>query len=231
MAYRVGELADAAGVSVELVRSYQTKGLLDAPRRNGRVALYDDRHLERLRSIKSLKDQGYSLKAIAGMLDKHSRPDASERALAHPAGTDAHLDIHELAEKTRVPLPLLRSLEASGVIRARRGSDGAYYTAADVRAVRMLLSLIGVGLPMEEFMRLARMQMATMQDVAVGAVELYTKYVEVPLAASGLDPAEVEERSDAAFNLLLQAATNLVSYSFERMLRSARAAGRGAGGE
>src|SRR5690349_18127344 len=122
MAYRVAELADIAGVSVELVRSYQTKGLLDAPRRNGRVALYDDRHLERLKTIKSLKDQGYSLKAIGGMLERHPRAD-SDRTVALPPGAtdDAHLDIHELAEKTRVPLPLLRSLEASGVIRARRG--------------------------------------------------------------------------------------------------------------
>src|SRR5690348_735481 len=52
VAYRVEELAAAAGVSVELVRSYQTKGLLDPPRRDGRVALYDDRHLERLHAIK-----------------------------------------------------------------------------------------------------------------------------------------------------------------------------------
>ena len=39
VAYRVEELAAAAGVSVELLRSYQTKGLVDPPRRDGRVAL------------------------------------------------------------------------------------------------------------------------------------------------------------------------------------------------
>ena len=37
MAYRVEELAAVAGVSVELLRSYQTKGLVDPPRREGRV--------------------------------------------------------------------------------------------------------------------------------------------------------------------------------------------------
>ena len=41
----------------------------------------------------------------------------------------------------------------------------------------MLLSLLGVGLPMEEFMQLARLQIATMQEVAAGAVQLYAKYV------------------------------------------------------
>ena len=40
------------------------------------------------------------------------------------------------------------SLEASGVLRPRRFDGQVQYTTADVRAVRMLLSLIGDGLPM-----------------------------------------------------------------------------------
>jgi DNA-binding transcriptional MerR regulator len=225
VAYRVDELAAAAGVTVELVRSYQTKGLLGPPRREGRVALYGDRHLERLRAIKALKDKGYSLKAIAGLLER-GRGHHPDRAVppAVAAADDEHLAPHELADRTRVPLAVLRSLEASGVIRPRRGSAGAYYTGADVRAVRMLLSLIGVGLPMEDFMRLARLQIATMQEVAGGAVDLYTKYVLEPLRAAGLDPVDEEERAEAAFNLLIQAATSLVAYGFERMLRTAWAA-------
>lgn len=230
MAYRVAELAAAAGISVELVRSYQTKGLLEGPRREGRVALYGERHLERLREIAALKDKGYSLKAIGGLLAERDRSrmvEASSRAVAStPAvGDDEHLDLHELSDRTRVPLAVLRSLEGSGVVRPRRGDEGAaYYTAADVKAVRMLLSLLGVGLPMEEFMRLATIQLAAMQQVAAGAVELYSKYVGEPLRAAGLDKAEEEDRAEAAFSLLVQAATSLVAYSFERTLRNAWAA-------
>lgn len=228
MAYRVDELAEAAGISVELLRSYQTKGLLDAPRREGRVALYDERHLERLRSIRSLKEKGYSLKAIAGLLDR-PRPsvEVARSAAVTPASDDDHLDLHDLSDRTRVPLAVLRSLEASGVVRPREGRDEPYYTGADVRAVRMLLSLIGVGLPMEEFMRLAHLQIATMQEVAGGAVELYARYVGEPLRAAGLDPLAEEDRAETAFNLLVQATTSLVTYSFERMLRNAWAAKKG----
>lgn len=222
MAYRVDELAEAAGVSVQLIRSYQTKGILDGPRRDGRVALYDERHLERLRAIRDLKDKGYSLKVIAGLLER-SKPTDGARSVPvlSPSGDDEHLDLHELSERTRVPLAVLRSLEASGVVRPRHAGDGPYYTGADVRAVRMLLTLIGVGLPMEDFMGLARLQIATMQEVAAGAVDLYAKYVGEPLASAGLDPAAEEDRAEAAFGLLVQAATSLVSYSFERMLRNA----------
>jgi DNA-binding transcriptional MerR regulator len=219
--YRVEELATAAGISVELLRSYQTKGLLDPPRRDGRVALYDERHLERLRAIRALKDEGYSLKAISGLLDRQHSDTQRSVAPLPPAADDEHLAPQELADRTRVPLAVLRSLEASGVIRARQGSGGAYYTGADVRAVRMLLSLLGVGLPMEEFMQLARLQIATMQEVAAGAVQLYAKYVGEPLRAAGLNPKDEEERAEAAFGLLVQAATSLVAYGFERMLRNA----------
>ena len=79
-------------------------------------------------------------------------------------------------------------------------------------------------------MRLATIQIAAMQQVAAGAVELYAKYVGEPLRASGLDPAEEEERAEAAFSLLVQAATSLVAYSFERTLRNAWASsGKGRG--
>lgn len=220
MAYRVEELAAAAGISVQLLRSYQTKGLLDGPRREGRIALYGERHLERLREIRTLKEKGYSLKAIAGLLER-PRPLETSRVPGPAIGDDERLDLHDLADRTRVPLAVLRSLEGSGVVRPRRGTEGPYYTTADVRAVKMLLSLLGVGLPMEEFMRLATILIAAMQEVATGAVELYMKYVGEPLRSAGLDPSEEEERAEAAFSLLVQATTSLLAYSFERTLRNA----------
>lgn len=220
MAYRVTQLADAAGISVALVRSYQSKGLLDAPERDGRVALYDDHHLERLETIRGLKTKGYSLKAIAGLLvPRPAEPEVAAHPL--PLADDERLSLHDLAERSRVPMAVLRSLEGSGVIRPRRSKGGSFYTGADVRAVRMLLTLLGVGLPMEEFMRLGRIQLATMEEVAAGAIELWTRYVREPLRQAGLAPAEQAERAEAAFNLLVQAATSLVAYSFERMLRNA----------
>jgi len=57
--YRVQELADLADVTVELLRSYQSKGLLPPPRHEGRVAWYGARHLERLHLIRDLKERGY----------------------------------------------------------------------------------------------------------------------------------------------------------------------------
>ena len=46
--WRIDDLAQRAGVAVDTIRYYQSKALLEPPRRQGRVAWYDDGHLERL---------------------------------------------------------------------------------------------------------------------------------------------------------------------------------------
>ena len=62
--YLIDDLARAAGTTVRNVRAYQDRGLLPAPRRRGRAAVYDERHLERLRLIAGMLDRGYSLASI-----------------------------------------------------------------------------------------------------------------------------------------------------------------------
>ncbi|MGI8794317.1 MAG: MerR family transcriptional regulator, partial [Acidimicrobiales bacterium] len=176
--YRVEEVADLAGVTVELLRSYQSKGLLDPPRHEGRVAIYDDSHLERVKLILELKDQGWSLRMIAQHLDQPiavpivptTGGSADSPADLDP-GEEEQLSLRQVAERTRVPPSMLRSLEASGVLHPRRFGDEAGYTMADVRAVRMLLSLLGSGLPMEEFMRVARVQLEAIDEVVAGALD------------------------------------------------------------
>jgi DNA-binding transcriptional MerR regulator len=71
--YRVAELAEAAGVAVRTIRYYQERGLLDAPRRQGRHAYYNHTHLERLRLIGDLLARGHSLEGIADLLSSAER--------------------------------------------------------------------------------------------------------------------------------------------------------------
>ncbi|MGH9151054.1 MAG: MerR family transcriptional regulator [Acidimicrobiales bacterium] len=217
---RVDELAAAAGVTVDVVRSYQSKGLLPPPRHAGRVALYGPGHLERLRTIRQLKERGHSLRAIGAMLAE--QPAGGGRAAAPgrdgTSGDDERLTVNEVAERARVPPSLLRSLEASGLLRPLRAGDEAYYTAADVRAVRMVLTLVGGGVPLEDFMRVARTQIDAAATVAEGAVELFLRYVRQPLLEADLAPETEAARLVSALKAMLQAANGLVSYSVERMM-------------
>src|SRR4051794_36953077 len=67
--YRLDDLARAAGTTVRNVRAYAERGLLPAPRREGRVNVYDDTHLARLRLIARLLERGYAVAHIADFID------------------------------------------------------------------------------------------------------------------------------------------------------------------
>ncbi len=62
--WSIDELAALAGVPTRTVREYRTLGLIDPPRKVGRVGRYDESHRRRLQLIARLQDRGYSLAAI-----------------------------------------------------------------------------------------------------------------------------------------------------------------------
>lgn len=215
--YRVDELAAEAGISVDLLRSYQWKGLLPPPRHQGRVALYGPRHLDRLRVIRELKEEGHSLRIIATMVAGDGAGRRRAR-LAASGGEEERLNLAELSDRARVPPGLLRSLEASGLLRPLNIDDDRRYTTGDVRAVRMVLSLVGAGVPMDEFMNVARTQIDAASSVAEGAVELFLRYVRQPLVDARLAPDDEADQLVTAFRLMLHAATELVAYNIQRMM-------------
>ncbi len=66
----VEELSARTGVSVRNIRAYQTAGLMPPPRLQGRLGLYDPEHQGKLELIRDLRQQGFRLDAIKGMLEK-----------------------------------------------------------------------------------------------------------------------------------------------------------------
>jgi DNA-binding transcriptional MerR regulator len=65
--YRMEELAKEAGITVRTLRFYRERGLIPPPRREGRIAWYDDHHLARLRTIAALLERGHTLNGIADL--------------------------------------------------------------------------------------------------------------------------------------------------------------------
>ncbi|MER5677102.1 MerR family transcriptional regulator [Streptomyces sp. NPDC002238] len=61
------ELAEEAGITVRTLRFYRERGLIQPPRREGRIAWYDDHHLARLRTITGLLERGHTLNGIADL--------------------------------------------------------------------------------------------------------------------------------------------------------------------
>lgn len=62
--FTVDELAARAGMTVRNVRAYASRGLIEAPRLEGRTGYYTFDHLQRLQLIRELIERGYTLTAV-----------------------------------------------------------------------------------------------------------------------------------------------------------------------
>lgn len=66
--FRMSELAAEAGITVRTLRFYRERKLIPPPRREGRIAWYNEHHLARLRTIGALLERGHTLGGIAELL-------------------------------------------------------------------------------------------------------------------------------------------------------------------
>jgi DNA-binding transcriptional MerR regulator len=66
--FSIDELARAGSSTVRNVRAYQDRGLLPPPERRGRVGIYTQEHLARLRLINRLLERGYTLANISELV-------------------------------------------------------------------------------------------------------------------------------------------------------------------
>jgi DNA-binding transcriptional MerR regulator len=77
--YTIDELAAVTRVPSRTIRFYQSAGALPRPNIRGRVAWYDDRHVERLKLVATLQDRGLTIKAIRDVLAQAEKGEFSMR--------------------------------------------------------------------------------------------------------------------------------------------------------
>lgn len=221
MRLRVDELAARADTSVDTIRFYQSKGLLDPPQRDGRVGWYSNDHLERLRRIRSLKAQGFSLASIAKLLGGGLDPADSALVAAvldrteGPREGSGSLTLDELASATGVSVALLEAVVREGLF---GNPDRARFTPADAAAVQAGLRLLESGLPLSELLALARRHDRVTKELASNAVDLFVRFVRDGVLASEGGEDEAGTRLVEAFEQMLEASTTLVAEHFRRAL-------------
>ena len=224
MRYRVEQLAAACGVSVDTIRYYQSRGLVPAPIREGRLAWYDDRHAERIREVRVLRGKGLTLAAIQRVLGDGADPADADlaRAVADARGgettEDELLTLDEFADRSGVPASLIQAVEREGIELGRVENGEARYTAADIDMVRGALRLLEYGLPLGELLALARDTNQAMVALASRAVELFDEFVRKPIRDTAASDEAAATQLVEAFDALLPAVTNLVANHFRRVL-------------
>lgn len=114
--FSIGELSQRTSVKVPTIRYYEETGLLNAPERTeGNQRRYDAAGLERLSFIKHARDLGFSIEAIASLIELQDHSDRSCQAANNIALSQLFA--------VRAKIKRLRALEKE-LVRISKGCDG-----------------------------------------------------------------------------------------------------------
>lgn len=170
--YRVEELAAEAGVGVDTVRYYQGMGLLPPTGREGRAAVYGAAHLTRLRTIRALADDGFTLAQIKRLLDESGHP-----LLASLAGSAVGLTRAELAERSGLAPALVDVAASAGLIEPLDGEGGERFPPDAAPMLAAGVSLLEAGFPLDELAALATRHATSVESVVDEAIDLFSEHV------------------------------------------------------
>ncbi len=186
--YRMGELAEEAGITVRTLRFYRERGLIQPPRREGRIAWYDDHHLARLRTITGLLERGHTLNGIADL------------AATFDSGRDVAevLGLGEPTEETPVRLTPERLADyfadeataenlAAAMELGYLGTDGDEIVHISRRLLEASSELVRAGVPLASVLSAGRQ----VREHADALAELCVRVLHTHTADAGQDQLRV----------------------------------------
>jgi DNA-binding transcriptional MerR regulator len=148
--YRMEELARLAGITVRTLRFYRERKLIPPPRREGRIAWYDDHHLARLRTIAALLERGHTLTGIAELAEAldHGRDVADVLGVAPTEEEPVRLTPEELA--ARFEGEVTAENLAAALDLGYLGTDGDEIVHISRRLLDVSSALVREGIPLAE---------------------------------------------------------------------------------
>ncbi|MEU5373042.1 MerR family transcriptional regulator [Streptomyces sp. NPDC005951] len=189
------ELAKEAGITVRTLRFYRERGLIPPPRREGRIAWYDDHHLARLRTIAGLLERGHTLNGIADLAAtfESGRDVAEVLGLGEPTEeTPVRLTPEQLAdyfEGEVTPENLAAALDLGYL-----ATDGDEIVHISRRLLEVSAELVREGVPLSTVLssgRRVREHAEALAEIFVRVLHAHTKETEPaqlrPLARAVVD--------------------------------------------
>src|SRR3984957_3088150 len=82
MEMTIDQLAQSVSMSSRNIREWQRQGLLPPPTRRGRVGIYSDEHVARIRRVQQLHSDGFPLDLIRRMIDTGTGSESDIRLVA-----------------------------------------------------------------------------------------------------------------------------------------------------
>jgi DNA-binding transcriptional MerR regulator len=149
--WRIDDLAQKSGLTVDTIRYYAREGLLRPPVKQGRNRVYGPDHLERLERICELRSQRFSLAAIKAIVDV-DRPGLEGLFGA----TGREYTLAELTERAELDPELVVRLREIGLLPDPAEFGGNAYDDTDLALLRAIGELVSIGMTPEVVVALSR---------------------------------------------------------------------------
>lgn len=194
--FRIDELARAADTTVRNVRAYQERGLLPPPYRRGRVAIYGQEHLARLRMIGPMLERGYSLANVAELIEAWEKGHdigkllGLEAALTNPWTDEKpqHItkaQLQELFGAVLNPEGMAKALEI-GVVKI----EDDLIVVPSMKLLRAGALLAKEGVPLEELLKVIARLRGLIERGAMELIELIVRHIFDRYGKGTLPPPE-----------------------------------------
>jgi DNA-binding transcriptional MerR regulator len=210
----IDDLARRVHLPVRTIREYHTMRLLPPPERQGRLGLYGDRHVQRLRLITRLQRRGYSLAGIRDLLGAWE----SGTDLVTLLGVDesqAALDETPLRLTRAELLQRLPALDPAMLARASRiglirphGED--HFLVRSSALLGLVADWVLAGVPLGDALDLIEVLTGDLDRLAGKLADLIVERIWEPITAAGR-AGELPDRLRRGRPLLLQGAASTLA--------------------
>lgn len=224
--YTIDELAVETGVPSRTIRFYQAKGALPAPERRGRVAYYNDEHVERLKLVAELQERGLHLKAIRDLLSRADAGDVSVRdwlglgdKLRAPWTEDrprmcTHEELAELiGERSRA---FTTELANTGLIRSEGDAHPPSFLVKSPGLLQAVIKLHDGGFELADAAEMTQSLRRRLSKAADEVALAFTNYAKDSNEAS---QSEIAESLDTVRSASLETVRLVFAQEMERALR------------
>jgi DNA-binding transcriptional MerR regulator len=159
MEMTIDQLAQRVAMSSRNIREWQRQGLLPPPGRRGRVGIYSDEHIARIRRVQQLHSEGFPLDLIRRMIDTGIGNESDIRHLAAevlaPFSTAGPTTVTRAELDNRLGAGAAAQLAKLGLI---ADADDDPVSVSDAEVLDLIEGLTGMGISLERLV-------ATLVDV------------------------------------------------------------------
>ena len=185
MEITIDQLAQRVSMTSRNIREWQRQGLLPPPARRGRVGIYSDEHVARIRRVQQLHAEGFPLDLIRRMIDTGTGSESDIRHLAAevlaPFSTAGPVTVSRAELDNRLGVGAAAQLAKLGLI---ADADGDPVSVRDAETLELIEGLTGIGVSLERLVATLVDIRGHQRSIADGILRAYAEDVWEPFVSS-----------------------------------------------